>query len=73
MTASWAGSKLNGTKTDAHSERAFEIDPVEVFGGLETPFVFYALSPDLFDAPYASDRSYLVAGPQTDPALPFDS
>ena len=63
MTASWAGSKLNGTKTDAHSERAFEIDPLEVFGGLETPFAFHGLSPELFDAPYASDRSRYVDWP----------
>lgn len=52
--------QLNGIKTDPHSERAFEIDPLEVFGGVESPFAFYGLSPELFDAPYSSDRSRYV-------------
>jgi hypothetical protein len=49
--------QLVGTKTDSQSERAFEIDPLEVFDGLEIPFAFYGLKPSLFDAPYRSDRS----------------
>jgi hypothetical protein len=52
--------QLNGAKTDAGPERVFELDPLEVFGGLETPFAFYGLSPQLFDAPYARDRSRYV-------------
>lgn len=47
--------QLVGTKTDSQSERAFEIDPLEVFYGLEMPFAFYGLNPSLFDAPYRSD------------------
>jgi hypothetical protein len=46
-----------GTKTDTHSDRVFEIDPLQVFEGLELPFAFYGLTPVLFDAPYRSDRS----------------
>ena len=46
-----------GTKTDIHGDRVFEIDPLQVFEGLELPFAFYGLTPVLFDAPYRSDRS----------------
>ena len=46
-----------GTKKDTHSEWLFEIDPLQVFEGLEMPFAFYGLTPVLFDAPYRGDRS----------------
>ncbi len=49
--------QIVGTKTDTHSDRVLEIDPLEVFQGVELPFAFYGLTPALFDAPYRSDRS----------------
>jgi hypothetical protein len=52
--------QLNGIRTDAGTERVFELDPLEVFASLKTPFAFYGLSPELFDAPYARDRSRYV-------------
>lgn len=50
--------QLVGTRPQGRGDRAFEVDPLEVFDGVETPFAFYGLSPELFDAPYRSDRSH---------------
>lgn len=39
------------------STRVWVTDPLEVYEGLDTPFGFYGVKPDLFDAPARSDRS----------------
>lgn len=49
--------QLVGTRTETSGEYSFEIDPLEVFAGIDTPFAFYGLTPVLFDAPYRRDRS----------------
>lgn len=49
--------QLVGVTTTEEAERIFEIDPLQVFDQVETPFAFYGLSPELFDAPSRSDRS----------------
>ncbi len=40
--------------TDASGE--FELDPLAVFGDLETPFAFFGIGPTLFDAPFRESR-----------------
>lgn len=35
----------------------FELDPFVIFDGIETPYAMYGARPELFDAPYRSDRS----------------
>lgn len=49
--------QLVGTRSAGQDERVFEIDPLQVFEGLETPFAFYGLRPELFDAPYRRDQT----------------
>lgn len=46
-----------GTKRSPDDDRHFEVDPLQVFEGLDLPFAFYGLNPVMFDAPYRSDRS----------------
>ncbi len=46
-----------GTKSSPDADRIFEVDPLQVFEGLELPFGFYGLNPVMFDAPYRSDRT----------------
>ena len=45
-----------GTRSSHLHERRFEIDPLRIFEGLDTPFAFYGLHPTLFDAPSRRDR-----------------
>ena len=47
---------LGSRRTDA-DERRFEIDPLQVFDGVDSPFAFYGLNPILFDAPSRRDRA----------------
>lgn len=49
--------QLVGVADAGGAERIFEIDPLQVFEDVETPFGFYGLNPVLFDAPSRRDRS----------------
>jgi hypothetical protein len=40
--------------SDASGE--FELDPLSLFRGVETPFAFFGVRPTLFDAPFRADR-----------------
>jgi hypothetical protein len=48
--------QLVGTRTADHDERRFEVDPLQIFEDIETPFAFYGVRPTLFDAPSRRDR-----------------
>jgi hypothetical protein len=37
-------------------ERRFEVDPLQMFAGIGTPFAFFGINPQLFDAPSRKDR-----------------
>ena len=41
---------------DGGAARQFEADPLQVFAEIETPFAFYGINPQLFDAPSREDR-----------------
>jgi hypothetical protein len=49
--------QLVGTRASAGDERRFEIDPLQIFEHVDTPFAFYGIQPTLFDAPSRRDRS----------------
>jgi len=46
-----------GTRTEHETSTSFELDPLEIFAGLDTPFGTHGFTPALFDAPSRSDRS----------------
>lgn len=48
--------QLVGTTSPSRPQRRFEIDPLQLFEGLDMPFGFYGLEPTLFDAPSRRDR-----------------
>ncbi len=48
--------QLVGTESPSLPDRRFEIDPLQIFDGLDVPFGFYGVKPTLFDAPSRRDR-----------------
>ena len=67
--------QLVGTSSSPPPTRKFDIDPLRIWDGLDTPFCFFGVEPTLFDAPSRRDRqqaldwlahSFLCASP-TDP------
>ena len=44
--------------SDASDE--FEMDPLSLFRGVETPFAFFGVKPTLFDAPFRASHNDLV-------------
>ena len=52
--------QLVGRASPLAPERRFEIDPLAIFEGLETPFAFYGLEPTLFDGPSRRDRDQVL-------------
>jgi hypothetical protein len=47
------GTRVPGSAT----VHRFEVDPLQIFEGLDMPFGFYGLHPTLFDAPSRRDRT----------------
>ncbi|MDJ0770890.1 MAG: hypothetical protein QNJ12_19005 [Ilumatobacter sp.] len=45
-----------GEAASSDLPRRFEVDPLEVFAGIASPFAFHGVAPTLFDAPSLSDR-----------------
>ena len=45
---------------DAQDPNVYEMDPLALFRGVNTPYAFFGIKPTLFDAPYR-DRSQDVA------------
>lgn len=46
-----------GEASPTGSELRFELDPFVLFEGIAIPYGMYGTNPELFDAPYRSDRS----------------
>jgi hypothetical protein len=38
--------------SDAHNPNVYEVDPLALFRGVNTPYAFFGIKPTLFDAPY---------------------
>lgn len=57
--------------TDGHRPDDFELDPLALFRGVDTPYAFFGIRPSLFDAPSRDSRaamswqarSFLCASP----------
>ena len=43
--------QLVGITTPSNPDRRFQIDPLQIYEGLDTPFGFYGVEPTLFDGP----------------------
>jgi hypothetical protein len=48
--------QLVGTTRSQATTRTFEVDPLRIWDGLDTPFCFFGIEPTLFDAPSRRDR-----------------
>jgi hypothetical protein len=46
-----------GTRAQQETSITFELDPLEIFAGVDTPFGTHGIAPTLFDAPSRRDRS----------------
>lgn len=66
--------QLVGEASPSGSRLQYDVDPFILFEGIPTPYAFYGARPELFDAPYRSDRSlslswlahsYLCAAPSS--------
>ncbi len=68
--------------TDAARPEVFELDPLGLYSGVDTPYAFFGMAPTLFDAPYRDTgrdvvwqaRSYLATTPDavlTQAAVPL--
>lgn len=49
--------QLVGEATPKGSELRYDVDPLVLFEGIATPYAIYGARPELFDAPYRSDRT----------------
>jgi hypothetical protein len=50
--------QLVGAKSPSHPQRRFDIDPLQIFEGLDMPFGFYGLEPTLLSsAPFGGHGS----------------
>lgn len=57
--------------SDSQRPETFELDPLALFDGVNTPYAFFGMAPTLFDAPYRGRdadltwqaRSYLAVSP----------
>ncbi len=49
--------QLVGEATPRESELRYDVDPFVLFEGIATPYAIYGARPELFDAPYRSDRT----------------
>ncbi len=68
--------------TDSDRPEVFELDPLALYRGVDTPYAFFGMAPTLFDAPYRDTgqdvvwqaRSYLTTTPDavlTQAAVPL--
>ena len=48
--------QLVGTSRSPTTTRTFDVDPLRIWDGLDSPFCFYGIEPTLFDAPSRGDR-----------------
>lgn len=46
-----------GEASPSGADLRFELDPFVLFEGIPTPYAMYGARPELFDAPYRSDRT----------------
>jgi len=49
---------VRSTDGESHGE-AFELDPLALLRGVDTPYAFFGVKPVLFDAPFRPDRADL--------------
>lgn len=49
--------QLVGEATPKESDLRYAVDPLVLFEGIATPYAIYGARPELFDAPYRSDRT----------------
>ena len=46
--------------TDGHRPGEFELDPLALFRGVDTPYAFFGIRPRLFDAPFRESRAAMT-------------